>query len=95
VSDIPNTGQRHRDHAFAPGGGSHCFIFLAQSYLFFFLLWKTTFLCLVYPAIWAGFMVMLVRSYPRAKQVRYALFIVITYAPMVLLFCVRWCHLRP
>jgi hypothetical protein len=95
MKDNRNFAYPYFGDTFAPGGCRYCFILLAQSYLLFFLLWKTTVLCLVYPAIWACFMVYFAKGdHPRKQKLSYALFIAVTYSPMILLFVVRWFHLR-
>jgi hypothetical protein len=69
------------------------FITVVISYVHFFILWRVTVLCMVVPAFCEGLFIGFATSdRPWKEAVPAAVFVMVPYVPMVVLFVKRWGH---
>jgi hypothetical protein len=93
MGDSSNDIGERIGNRFAPGGCCFCALLIGQSYLLFLLLWTTTALCLVYPALWASVLLACARTcYPSRQKLMPTMFVLLAYAPIAAMFMWRWYH---
>ena len=81
---------------YAPSGCCFSSVAIVAAYVYYFILWKITFLCVVIPAIIACVLLLGASvTYSWKVRIRQVIFVLLAFAPIAFMFAMDWCHWKP